>query len=61
MTPDNYEPPGFERSTDAKFSFPTKTLNIKLGNVDTKIHGYVQALKTFNITIKTFNNMNILH
>ncbi|GIX80429.1 hypothetical protein CEXT_121761 [Caerostris extrusa] len=30
MTPDDYEPPGFEPSTQVKFSFPRDTLNIKL-------------------------------
>ncbi|KAF8786737.1 HORMA domain-containing protein 1 [Argiope bruennichi] len=39
VTPDDYEPPGFEPSTHAKFSFPTKTMNIALGKVNTKIHG----------------------
>ncbi|XP_055942356.1 HORMA domain-containing protein 1-like [Argiope bruennichi] len=46
VTPDDYEPPGFEPSTHAKFSFPTKTMNIALGKVNTKIHGFKFLLKT---------------
>ncbi|GFU50030.1 HORMA domain-containing protein 1 [Nephila pilipes] len=46
VTPKDYEPPGFEPSTQAKFSFPTKTMNIALGKIDTEIHGYRCLLKT---------------
>ncbi|GBM29138.1 HORMA domain-containing protein 1 [Araneus ventricosus] len=46
VTPDQYEPPGFEPSTHAKFSFPTKTMNIALGKVNTKVHGFKFLLKT---------------
>ncbi|CAL1294317.1 unnamed protein product [Larinioides sclopetarius] len=46
VTPDDYEPPGFEPSTNVKFSFPTKTMNIALGKVNTKVHGFKFLLKT---------------
>ncbi|GFQ79704.1 HORMA domain-containing protein 1 [Trichonephila clavata] len=46
VTPTDYEPPGFEPSTQPKFSFPVKTMNIALGKIDTEVHGYKFLLKT---------------
>ncbi|PRD21638.1 UNVERIFIED_CONTAM: HORMA domain-containing protein 1 [Trichonephila clavipes] len=46
VTPSDYEPPGFEPSTQPKFSFPVKTMNIALGKIDTEVHGYKFLLKT---------------
>ncbi|GFQ79698.1 HORMA domain-containing protein 1 [Trichonephila clavata] len=46
VTPEDYEPPGFEPSTLPKFSFPEKTINISLGKIETEKHGYGFLLKT---------------
>ncbi|GFU50024.1 HORMA domain-containing protein 1 [Nephila pilipes] len=46
VTPEDYEPPGFEPSTFSKFSFPEKTMNIALGKIETEKHGYRFLLKT---------------
>ncbi|GBL89765.1 HORMA domain-containing protein 1 [Araneus ventricosus] len=52
VTPENYEPPGFEASLEPKFSFPQKTMNISLGKIDTDRQGYKFLLKT------TYNKQN---
>ncbi|GIX84089.1 hypothetical protein CDAR_8491 [Caerostris darwini] len=53
VTPEDYEPPGFEPSDYPKFNFPEKTMNISLGKIDTKKHGYKINLKS------TINNYSI--
>ena len=33
MTPEDYEPPGFQATTDEEFAFKDDTTNIKVGDV----------------------------
>ncbi|CAL1294322.1 unnamed protein product [Larinioides sclopetarius] len=46
VTPEDYEPSGFKASSDPKFTFPQKTMNISLGKIDSDRHGYKLLLKT---------------
>ena len=52
VTPDDYEPPGFQATSDEDFAFKEETTNIKVGDVLTvSIKYYYQNLVVYSLSL----------
>lgn len=43
VTPDDYEPPGFQPTSCQDFEFDSSAVNVRVGDVSTPFHSYVRV------------------